>query len=75
MTVGSDLKPAVASLKSAQVSFEQFALNTQNQQAVIHSEDQNVMNGDEEAISSIQDEQDGKIGTHDKVREIQWNEH
>lgn len=33
MTVASDLKTAVASLKSAQVSFEQFALGTQNQQA------------------------------------------
>ncbi|MGM0883296.1 MAG: DUF1657 domain-containing protein [Bacillota bacterium] len=33
MTVGSDLKTAVAALKSAQVSFEQFALGTQNQQA------------------------------------------
>jgi hypothetical protein len=33
MTVASQVKTAVASLKSAQASFEQFALNTQNQQA------------------------------------------
>lgn len=33
MTVISQVKTAVASLKSAQASFEQFALNTQNQQA------------------------------------------
>lgn len=33
MTVASQLKTVVASLKSAQASFEQFALNTQNQQA------------------------------------------
>ncbi|TFE19545.1 DUF1657 domain-containing protein [Cohnella luojiensis] len=33
MTISSDLKTAVASLKSAQASFEQFALGTQNQQA------------------------------------------
>jgi hypothetical protein len=33
MTVGSQLKTAVASLKSAQASFETFALGTQNQQA------------------------------------------
>lgn len=33
MTVASQVKTAVTSLKSAQASFEQFALNTQNQQA------------------------------------------
>lgn len=33
MTVASQLKTAVASLKSAQASFETFALGTQNQQA------------------------------------------
>jgi hypothetical protein len=31
MTVASQFKTAVASLKSAQAGFEQFALNTQNQ--------------------------------------------
>ncbi|SDP10207.1 Protein of unknown function [Paenibacillus sp. yr247] len=33
MTVALQLKTAVASLKSAQASFETFALSTQNQQA------------------------------------------
>ncbi len=33
MTVISQLKTAVSSLKSAQANFETFALNTQNQQA------------------------------------------
>ncbi|MCY9664441.1 DUF1657 domain-containing protein [Paenibacillus alginolyticus] len=33
MTVASQLKTAVASLKSAQASFETFALGTQNQEA------------------------------------------
>lgn len=33
MTVYSQVKQAVAGLKSAQASFEQFALQTQNQQA------------------------------------------
>jgi K+-sensing histidine kinase KdpD len=33
MTVSSDLKTALASLKSAQASFETFALSTENQEA------------------------------------------
>lgn len=33
MTVASQLKTAVASMKSAQASFETFALSTQNQEA------------------------------------------
>ena len=33
MTVASDVKTAVASLKSVQASFESFALATENQQA------------------------------------------
>ncbi|MBP1155378.1 MULTISPECIES: DUF1657 domain-containing protein [unclassified Paenibacillus] len=33
MTVSSQLKTSLASLKSAQASFETFALGTQNQQA------------------------------------------
>lgn len=33
MTVASDVKTCLASLKSAQASLEQFALGTQNQQA------------------------------------------
>lgn len=33
MTVSSDVKTCVASLKSAQANLEQFALSTQNQQA------------------------------------------
>ncbi len=33
MTVASQVKMCVASLKSAQASLEQFALNTQNQEA------------------------------------------
>lgn len=33
MTVASQLKTAVASMKSAQASFETFALGTQNQEA------------------------------------------
>jgi hypothetical protein len=33
MTVASDVKTCLASLKSAQASLEQFALNTENQEA------------------------------------------
>lgn len=33
MTVASQVKQCLASLKSAQASLEQFALNTQNQEA------------------------------------------
>jgi hypothetical protein len=33
MTVGSQMKQAVAGLKSVQASFEQFALQTENKQA------------------------------------------
>lgn len=33
MTVASDVKTCLASLKSAQASLEQFALSTENQQA------------------------------------------
>ena len=33
MTVGSDVKKTVASLKQAQASLESFALSSQNQQA------------------------------------------
>lgn len=33
MTVGTDVKTCLASLKSAQASLEQFALSTQNQEA------------------------------------------
>ncbi len=33
MTVASDVKTCVASLKSAQASLEQFALSTQNKEA------------------------------------------
>jgi hypothetical protein len=33
MTVASEVKTCLASLKSAQASLEQFALNTQNQDA------------------------------------------
>ena len=33
MTVGSQVKTTLASLKSAQASMEQFALETQNQEA------------------------------------------
>lgn len=33
MTVGSDVKTCLATLKSAQASLEQFALGTENQQA------------------------------------------
>lgn len=33
MTVASQIKTAVASMKSAQASFEQFAIDTQNQEA------------------------------------------
>lgn len=33
MTVGTQVKQALASLKSAQASFETFALNTDNQNA------------------------------------------
>ncbi len=33
LTVGTDVKTCLASLKSAQASLEQFALSTQNQEA------------------------------------------
>ncbi|HLS61026.1 MAG TPA: DUF1657 domain-containing protein [Virgibacillus sp.] len=33
MTVGSQVKQAIAGLKSVQASFEQFALETENKQA------------------------------------------
>lgn len=33
MTISSDVKACLASLKSAQASLEQFALSTQNQEA------------------------------------------
>lgn len=33
MTIASDVKTCLASLKSAQASLEQFALSTQNQEA------------------------------------------
>ncbi|TQS75736.1 DUF1657 domain-containing protein [Ornithinibacillus gellani] len=33
MTVGSQVKQTIAGLKSAQASFEQFALQTENKQA------------------------------------------
>ncbi|MDD3270416.1 MAG: DUF1657 domain-containing protein, partial [Syntrophomonadaceae bacterium] len=33
MTISSDVKTCLASLKSAQASLEQFALSTQNQEA------------------------------------------
>ncbi|BBH19514.1 NADH dehydrogenase [Paenibacillus baekrokdamisoli] len=33
MTIGSDVKTCLASLKSAQASLESFALGTQNQEA------------------------------------------
>jgi len=33
MTVGTQVKQAIAGLKSVQASFEQFALQTENQQA------------------------------------------
>lgn len=33
MTIASDVKKCLASLKSAQANLEQFALSTQNQQA------------------------------------------
>ena len=33
MTVGSQVKQTIAGLKSVQASFEQFALETENQQA------------------------------------------
>jgi hypothetical protein len=33
MTVGSDVKQTIAGLKSAQASFETFALSTDNEQA------------------------------------------
>lgn len=33
MTVGNQVKQTIAGLKSAQASFEQFALQTENQQA------------------------------------------
>lgn len=39
MTISSDVKTCLASLKSAQASLEQFALGTQNQEAKTLFED------------------------------------
>jgi hypothetical protein len=62
MTVGTQVKTAVASLKSAQASFETFALSTDNQNAKqlyqqAAQETQTVLNNLEPRIQEIQNEE------------------
>lgn len=62
MTVASQVKQAVAGLKSAQASFEQFALQTQNKQAKQVYEDaaqqtQGIVNNLEQRVQQIEQEE------------------
>lgn len=58
MTVGSQVKQTIAGLKSAQASFEQFALQTDNKQAKqlyqsAAQQTQNVLNQVEPRVQQI----------------------
>lgn len=62
MTVASQVKQALAGLKSAQASFEQFALQTQNKQAKQVYEDaaqqtQGIVNNLEQRVQQIEQEE------------------
>lgn len=62
MTVGSQVKQTIAGLKSAQASFEQFALQTENKQAKQLYEDaakqtMNILNSVEPRIEQIEQEE------------------
>jgi hypothetical protein len=56
MTVATQVKTCLASLKSAQSSLEQFALNTQNQEA------KSMFESASQATQSIIDSVDTRIG-------------
>jgi hypothetical protein len=62
MTVASQLKTAVASLKSAQACFETFALGTQNQQAktmytIVAQQTQNIIDQVTPRVQQIENEE------------------
>lgn len=62
MTVGSQVKQTIAGLKSAQASFEQFALQTENKQAKQLYEDaaqqtMNILNSVEPRVKQIEQEE------------------
>ena len=62
MTVASQVKQALAGLKSAQASFEQFALQTQNKQAKQVYEDaaqqtQGIVTNLEQRVQQIEQEE------------------
>ncbi|QKY68880.1 DUF1657 domain-containing protein [Lentibacillus sp. CBA3610] len=62
MTVSSDIKQTIAGLKSAQASFEQFALATQNKQAKQMYEDaaqqtQTILQNVEPRVQQIEQEE------------------
>ncbi|WP_042145157.1 DUF1657 domain-containing protein [Paucisalibacillus sp. EB02] len=62
MTVGSQIKQAVAGLKSVQASFEQFALQTENKQAKQMYEQaaqqtQNILDSVETRVQQIEQEE------------------
>lgn len=62
MTVGTQVKQALAGLKSAQASFEQFALQSQNQQAKqlytdAASQTQTIVNTLEQRVQQIEQEE------------------
>ncbi|MFD1039046.1 DUF1657 domain-containing protein [Virgibacillus byunsanensis] len=62
MTVGSQVKQTIAGLKSAQASFEQFALQTQNEQAKqlyqnAAQQTQTILDGVEPRVDQIEQEE------------------
>ncbi|MBC5635789.1 DUF1657 domain-containing protein [Ornithinibacillus sp. BX22] len=62
MTVGSQIKQAIAGLKSVQASFEQFALQTENKQAKqlyeqAAQQTQSILNSVEPRVQQIEQEE------------------
>lgn len=62
MTVSTQVKQALAGLKSAQASFEQFALQTQNEQAKglysdAANQTQTIVNSLEQRVQQIEQEE------------------
>lgn len=62
MTVGTQIKQTIAGLKSAQASFEQFALQTENKQAKKLYEDaaqqtMNILQSVEPRVTEIEQEE------------------
>ncbi|GIP21513.1 MULTISPECIES: DUF1657 domain-containing protein [Paenibacillus] len=62
MTVASQVKTTVASLKSAQANLEQFALNTQNQEAKnlfteAAAQTQQIVNQVESRVQQLENEE------------------